>query len=160
MAERRNRSRKENRELSELYAERHKRIKDERKFFLNTLIGLSGGALVLSVTFLEKIAPRRHYIGLVIAAWCLLGVAVLLSVFGLVLMIWLSQRFQRQLEKMLEKEDESAPPFRSVSPQRLHRSSYGPGPGCWTLPEYWAGFFFVLGILTLTVFAIINLTSG
>lgn len=104
MSTRKEKARKGDQELWGYYSERHNRIKEERKFFLNTLIGLSGGAIVLSITFLEKIAPRRHHLGLVISAWCLLGVAVLVSVFGLVSMIWLSQRFQRELEEIIQKE--------------------------------------------------------
>lgn len=159
MSERQKRSRKEKRRLQEFYAERHKRIKDERKLFLNTLIGLSGGAIVLSITFLEKIAPGKHHLGLVIVAWCLLGVAILVSVFGLISMIWLSQRFQRELEEIIQRgDDESFLVSLLASPHRLKYRTLR--TRSWlTLPEYWAGCLFVLGILALAGFAIINLVS-
>jgi hypothetical protein len=137
---------KEDRDLIALYTERYKRIKDERKLFLNTIIGLSGGTIVLSVTLLEKIAPKRLHLWLVIAAWVSLGLAILVGVFFLVEMIRRSLRMQ----KLLERELQGGIPAPCYFPIRAsyQRSS---------LSESITGFFFVLGILLLGAFAITNL---
>src|SRR5258708_4006450 len=103
-----NRLTDEREELRKFYADRYRRIKDERKVLLNTLIGLSGGAIVLSITFLDKIAPNKHLKGCVIAAWCLFGLTVLVSIVGLVRMIWRSQQYQRKLDYVFTHH-ESAP---------------------------------------------------
>src|SRR3982074_1882971 len=88
--------------LDDLYVERYKRVKDERKGLLTTLTGLSGGAVVLSITFLEKIAPHKHIRGLIIAAWCSLGLTILIRVFGSLGMIFRSQQYQRELRELRE----------------------------------------------------------
>jgi hypothetical protein len=44
-------------DAEKLLSERHDRIKTELRTNLATLIGISGGAIVLSLTLFEKIAP-------------------------------------------------------------------------------------------------------
>jgi uncharacterized membrane protein len=77
------------RELGEALLERHKRIREERRILLTTFIGLSGGAIVLSSTLLEKIAPKRVSIWLVILAWCFLAMSLL---GGLLILITMTAR--------------------------------------------------------------------
>jgi hypothetical protein len=141
---------KETRRLSDLYTDRYNRIKDERKLFLNTLIGLSGGTIVLSVTLLEKIAPKKYLIGFIIASWCLLGLAILVCILGLMSMIRRSQKFQKKIERNIRGEEED--PFLRFEP--LVSS-----PRPTHLPESLSGGLFILGVLLLGVFAIINLVS-
>jgi len=155
MPEMRKRSRRETRELRRLYTDRYKRIKDERKIFVNTLIGLSGGAIVLSITFLEKIAPKKYLIGLVIVAWCLLGLSLLGGVFRLVWMIWRSQQFQRKLDRLLRTENVAFSEHSHIF-DPYYRGS-GDMSGC---PEVLVGCFFVFGVLALAAFAIVNLVRG
>ena len=57
---------KVDRELLEELVARHHRVKGVRRALLNTLIGLSGGALVLSVSLLNQIAPQKLYSWVVI----------------------------------------------------------------------------------------------
>jgi hypothetical protein len=145
-------SEEQRKELQDYYLERYKRIKDERRIILNTLIGLSGSCVVLSITFLEKIAPYKRLVALIVLAWCLFGLAILVSVFGLMKMIHQSQKFQRKLEHALNDPgysgEELFGPIRFSAPR-------------WTqiyqAPEYLSGFAFGLGVLLIATFAIANL---
>jgi len=139
----------------ESYSERHHRIKNERRGFLTTLTGLSGGAIVLSISFLEKIAPSKHYRGMVITAWCFFGVTILISVFGSLGMIFRSQQYQRELRRL--QRSQRSQWIEAYRGARVSRDADEGCSGCFLLPEYWAGFFFVFGVLMLTAFAIANL---
>ena len=46
-------------ELQNALSKRHIRRKGERRAMLNTIMGLSGGAIVLSATLIDKIAPKK-----------------------------------------------------------------------------------------------------
>jgi hypothetical protein len=140
-------------ELRDYYLERYKRIKDERKTVLNTLIGLSGSCVVLSVTFFEKIAPHKRLIALVIVAWSLFGMAIFVSIYGLMKMIYQSQKYQRVLKRALDDDKESA----ELKRGRLRTpTNHGPTT-IFQDPEYLAGISFGLECSPFAVFAIINL---
>lgn len=141
--------------LRDQYIERYRRIKDETRTILNTLIGLSGGSIVLSITFLDKLAPTRRFVALIIVAWFLFGLPILVSVYGLIKMIYQSQKFQRKLERILDDPDHSdeilfgpvlytsAPPPRIIS----------------RAPQYLSGLSFAFGVLALAAFGVINLLT-
>lgn len=67
----------------EVLRARHKEIKEARRTFLKTILGLSGGSIVLSITFLKDIAPDRHWLPLLFVAWFFFSVSVCLSLFEL-----------------------------------------------------------------------------
>ena len=140
-------------EIRTRYAERYKRIKDERKTILNTFIGLSGGCVVLSITFLDKIAPHKRVLPLVIVSWCLFGLALLVSINALITMVRRSQEYQRLLERILNGEDSNDRFDGDLSGVSLPISKH-------LAPEQLSGILFGLGILALAAFAITNLIAG
>jgi hypothetical protein len=60
-----------------------------------TLISLSGGALIFSMTFVDKIAPARLAPWLLFAAWCAFGLCMLSVMFSM-------QSNQRAATKAIE----------------------------------------------------------
>ena len=95
--------------------------------------------------------PKKHLPGLLIAAWCLLGLAILISITGLMLMIWLSLQFQRELRRALKEEDAADAGMVLYTPgYYYHRFSS---------TEYFSGVLFILGVLLLAAFAIVNVLS-
>jgi hypothetical protein len=144
-------SRNRDHELKETILERHKRIKDERKLFFNSIIGLSGGAIILSVTLLEKIAPKKLFIWLIVTAWCLLALALITGVYSLVSMIRRSLKFQSKLERKFQGEESGELSFLGDSYLAITSKPL------WHFTELVAGYIFLLGILFLGAFAILNL---
>jgi len=136
---------------SKMLLERHLRIKRERRNLLTTIIGLSGGAIVLSMSLLAQIAPKKVSIWLIIVAWCFLGLAVLFALSFLVRMTRRSMNFQRELEQMRgEGRWDPRPSNRfflsSTPPTRLEG-------------ELGAGCLFVIGAVFLGIFAVVNLLA-
>jgi hypothetical protein len=142
------------RKIRTLYSERYKRIKDERKTILNTFIGLSGGCVVLSITFLDKIAPHKRVLPLVIVAWCLFGLALLVSINALIVMIRRSQKFQRELQEILQ----NIPVDKTIDISNFEADTES--PPSFLSPELFSGILFGLGVLALAAFAITNLVAG
>lgn len=61
-----------------------------------TLITLSGGALIFSMTFVEKIAPAKQALWLLFAAWIAFGTSMIV----VMLSMWTHQQFvQREILK-------------------------------------------------------------
>lgn len=158
MSEKEPQSASAQKEFWTLYLERYKRIKDERKTILNTLIGLSGSSIVLSITFLDKIAPHKRVLPLVVLAWCLFGLTLMVSINTLMTMIRRSQKLQRKLELLLRDMAFGDGPL--VDRMRPHfRSVTEPNPPD-LAPEQLSGILFGLGVFALGAFAIINLVAG
>ena len=63
---------------------RHDRIKSEIRKNLTRVIAISGGAITASLALLEKIAPKRLYLGLLEASWAALALAVVIALGVLV----------------------------------------------------------------------------
>lgn len=152
-------------QIEERYAvlrERHNRIKSERRNILTTLMGLSGGAIVLSASLLEKIAAERVALWLLILSWCFLGSAVVTALFGLAAMTARSMRYQISLEEeLIEAEGSWRDPMPYTPRRRRDQSTWRTSstrPFVGFLVELSAGMLFVVGALMLGMFAVLNLS--
>lgn len=139
-------------EERQIFRERHDRIKSERRDILKTIMGLSGSAIVLSVTLLRFIAPNAHQFWLLGCAWILLECAVLFSVYYLVEMTKRSVIYQLEVKDAFEGKLVTA---EIKEPGHLLTT---PIYSC-LREELIAGSFFVLGTVCLGVFAVINLIA-
>ena len=146
--------------------ERHERIKQERRSILTTLISLSGGAIVLSASLLEKIASLRAAMWLLVLSWSLLGLSVIAALLGIAAMTRQSMKYQGMLEQNLFSGSGSRFLFRVPSTVRvgegLRRAMFNMDSkrgrdGIYL--ELAAGCLFVAGAILLGVFAVLNLTS-
>src|SRR6266550_5362007 len=59
------------------------RIHDAATALDKTLLSLSGGALVFSMTFVDRLAPLRLCLPLLFLAWALFGASMVSIVFGM-----------------------------------------------------------------------------
>jgi hypothetical protein len=145
-------------ELRSLLLERHNRIKQERRAILNTLIGLSGGAIVLSMSLLKDIAPHKISVWIVITAWAFFALAVLYGLGSLVLMTMNSIKYQKRLEREFSTGyislacDHEYQAYLMTTPSRTLA-----GP---IYAEITTGGLFLLGTVFLGIFAVINLIKG
>jgi hypothetical protein len=87
-------------DAEKLLSERHDRIKTELRTNLATLIGISGGAIVLSLTLFEKIAPEKRHQWLLVLAWVFLAGATVVAMTVLVSMTIRSIGYQDYLKKL------------------------------------------------------------
>jgi hypothetical protein len=141
----------------DILLQRHLRIKTERQSILTTLIGLNGGAIVLSATLLEKIAPMKLSVWLIISAWSLLTLSLISALGALVEMTARSARYQRYLEREL---DGDTPHFVARTPiKRITSTPMTRTSGILLGGEIIAGALFVLGVVFLCAFAMINLLA-
>jgi hypothetical protein len=153
------------REYFAILRERHERIKQERRSILTTLIGLSGGAIVLSASLLEKIAALKVALWLLVSSWSLFGMSVIAALLGLAAMTRQSMRYQRLLEQRLVNPRRtsdrllfwrSSVKWREESSDFLAPSKRASG----LFVELAAGVLFVAGAILLGVFAILNLSAS
>lgn len=61
---------------------------DSERTLDRTILTLSGGALALSITFVNQIAPQPILVGLLLAAWLFFTLSLLLTLLS----FWFSQR--------------------------------------------------------------------
>ncbi len=148
-------------ELKAELRERHERIKKELRNSLSTMIGLSGGAIALSLTLLEKIAPKRIHVGLLAAAWTVLGTAILTGVASLLQMTASSIRYQKELEAMYQrgtiefKISLYSPPSRGFFNKWLPGTIWRPGEK----GVYVTQILFTFGAIILAVFVLWNMLA-
>lgn len=144
-------------QIAELLKTHYERLRGQRREVLNLLIGLSGGAAILSVTFLDDIAGAKKLLWLVIVAWLLLAFALFVAVWSLVLMNHFSLRYQSRLESLAQKAagpiviDDPQVWWELVQPHYSSRSAL-------ELPfaEATSAILFVLGVAFLALFSIVN----
>lgn len=82
--------------------ERYQRIRDERRGLIKMLMGFSGSAIILSITFLDKLAPQKRGLPLVVLAWLAFAGALLLGIATLVHFTRISTQYQRQLVEQFD----------------------------------------------------------
>jgi hypothetical protein len=144
-------------DAEKLLRERHDRIKSELRANLATVTGLSSGAIALSLTVLDKIAPERRHQWLLVLAWAFLGATVLVATTVLIDMTRRSIGYQTHLKKL----------YNEGKMQLVFHGGAGTDGG-----RYWsvvtermpgelgnkiANILFVLGALFLAVYGILNL---
>ena len=122
-----------------------------RRAYLTTIIGLSGTALILSLTLLDKIAPQKTSIWLVIVAWGLLTLTIITAI--IILLIGFNKDVVHQ------KEFESY----NSNKGRLRKTPLSPIEVISTpsarsiIGEVIAACFFIPGLIALAIFAGLNL---
>jgi hypothetical protein len=140
-----------------LLRERHDRIKTELRTNLATLIGISGGAIVLSLTLFERIAPEKRHQWLLVLAWIFLAGTTVVAMGVLVSMTRRSIGHQDYLKRLYNDGK-----MKLV----FHRGGGTPGGNYWrVVTERMPGelgnrlsiLLFALGILFLAAYAILNL---
>jgi len=144
-------------EWQKLLLARHLRIKTERRSLLKTFIGLSGGAIILSATLIEKLAPQRVAVWLIVVAWICFAWTLLHSLLFLLVMTQRSMRYQHHLLDAIHDVTHTflcASSLITTQPRRW----------TWTLlaagyAEFIAGCLFLLGAIFLGIFSILNLLA-
>jgi magnesium-transporting ATPase (P-type) len=133
------------REEYQVYLEERKQLitveRDTAQQFDKAILTLAAGALALSITFINQIAPnpRPHSVYFLIGAW-ILFCASLLSTLTSFLTSQVACRKQRDIldDKISSKKNNKA--------------------ASWTNGlNYCSIFFFILGVVSLIVFSAINL---
>lgn len=66
-------------EAHRVLADRHDRIRSELRATLATVIGVSGTVITLSLTVLDKVAPKKLHSWLLAVAWVLFASAIVVS---------------------------------------------------------------------------------
>ena len=142
-------------ESRELLRERHERIRRELRTSLQTMLGISGGAVGISLTFLEKIAPKRHVLWLLAVSWGFLGITLLLSLSVLIGMTFRSIKYQDELKELYNRGHY----YIYWTPGGTEGLHWWVGterfPGMWGTSA--ARLFFVAGVACIAVFTCINL---
>ncbi len=134
--------------FASLLSQHYQRTKDERKAYVNLLLGFCGGAILLSVAFMEQLAPSRLARPVILVAWLLFGLAMLLGVLLQVRLLSVSIRYQQEQHRKLSEghqELEQAPWPVSASLYQMLGAD-----GAMTLLA-------VMGAIALAIFAAINL---
>ncbi len=151
-------SEKLDRELAQYLLERHKQIKQERRALFTSLLGLSGGAIVLSMTMLNVLAPQKTGIWAIVTAWIFFALALLHSLYCMYRMTQLSMLYQEVLIDRYERGKWTEKPYipGMLGAPRFTDEYFGGGPGC---GEMGSGLLFVTGAIFLGVFAVINLLA-
>lgn len=128
----------------EVLRARHKDIKDARKSFINTILGLSGGSIILSITFLKDMAPNRLWLPALFVAWFFFMLSVATCLFELWQLVRVSIVYQLNIvERYLTKQLEAK--------NMLHRNSQLISPF-----HFYALVFFGCGAIALAIFALRN----
>jgi hypothetical protein len=128
----------------EILRERHKEIKEARRNFANTILGLSGGAIVLSITFLDRIAPGRHWLTLLFIAWFFFALSAAACLLELWQLVKLSVIHQLNImERYLRNPAEAS--------NLLHQNSQFISP-----IHFYALILFGCGIIFFATFAVRN----
>jgi hypothetical protein len=102
------------------------------------LLTLAAGALVISIAFIHNIAPHPKDIGFVIATWILFSVSLVSIVTSLL-------TSQRELLAAINRHDKGIPDVRPESKSPTN------------LLSIIAGVTFLMGVVGLVVFALLNL---
>lgn len=146
-----------NAEAVTLLRERHEAIKTSLRKNLATFITLSGGALALSVTFLEKLAPKKLYLWSVAVAWFAFGLTLLTAMAVLAHMTKKSMRHQNELKEL----------YKDGKMYFFHFPGSTPGGKWLVMTESFPGeagtrvanILFTIGAVCLGLFAILNLLA-
>jgi hypothetical protein len=137
--------------FASLSAERNRFIDakaDQSKTYDQTILTFSAGAIGLSLTFLEKLAPHPAHTWLLYASWILFGTAIL----SVIVSFALSQAAIDYEIAWIDATWAAVESKQTQPPPRLANSRQ-----VWTKAVNIAsGGFFVLGIATLVAFAAAN----
>lgn len=131
-----------------LLVQHHQRTRDERKSLIQLVMGFCGSAIVLSVAFLEDLAPSRLAGSMIFIAWSLFGLSLLVGLLTLLRMLGASIAFQRSQRRKA-----------TADPVQFERE---PWPTSASLEQMLGAdgvmvVLAVLGAVALGVFAVINL---
>lgn len=144
------------------------------KSYDRTILTFSGGAIALSITFLEKIAPHADAKGLLYTSWSLLAVAMMSTLYSLLATQRACEQQISDLEKRYEEivgvsnEEEKSAPAASdltifgVSWRWLRKfaAMFRDRVVSFATVVAWlnrlAGFFFFAGVLFFAWFALEN----
>lgn len=139
-----------------LLLDRYHRIREERKAIIKLVVGLSGSAIVLSITFLDKLAPKKSALALLFASWGVLAVSALIGIVALVLFTRISIAYQMELHRQFY-EGKLMPNSPVLQGNYFGETSGSPFRYRWV--EFLVGVLFLLGALLLGIFAVINLLA-
>lgn len=120
---------------------------DTAKQFDKSILTLSAGALALSLTFINQVAPhpKAYSICFLVSAWSLFCVSVCLTLISFLTSQGACRRYREILDADMLGED----------------SNNNNSPGWWTnWLNYLSIGFFIFGIIFLIIFSYINLSEG
>jgi hypothetical protein len=143
--------------LAEILGAHYEKVREQRRSILALLVGLSGGSIALSITFLHDIASARKGLWLIVVAWMLLALGGGAALLSLVALNYRSMRYQQRLEALAAKATGA---IVVESEQALWEFIYA-GPVSKVhleLPfaEQAAAGLFILGISFLAAFALLS----
>ena len=117
------------------------------------IIGLSGGALVFSMTFVDRLAPAKLWLPVLFLSWILFATSIIGVTFAI-------RKLQRslvaecdELDKLARKAEEDIAKGQLIT---LGMGAKGTGIDFWNTLSIWS---FVLGIVLLGTFVARNLLA-
>ena len=134
-------------------------LAENRSAFVDkTLLSLSSGALVFSMTFVEKIAPSKQYLPLLFAAWA----GFTLSMIAVLLTMKRSQasaerrmhRTVQEIQKLDERKEALLREYRNAKVDAFTTNVQGVAIG-----NLIATGGFIIGIVLLGIFVGLNIAS-
>ena len=139
-----------------LLLDRYQRIREERKYIIRLFMGLSGGAIVLSITFLDNLAPNKAGLALLFGSWMAFSLAALIGLIALVLFNRVSIAYQLELHRQF-LEGRLMPESPVLSGNYIGETSGSTFRYKWV--EVTVGVLFLLGAMLLAAFAVMNLLA-
>ena len=117
------------------------------------IVGLSGGALVFSMTFVDRLAPAKLWLPVLFLSWIFFAASIVGVAFGL-------RRLQRSLSAELDELDTLAKKadqlFAKGELMTMGTGTKSAGIHFWNALSIWS---FLLGIISLGAFVARNLLS-